>query len=46
MNKIYNICKSLAAVAITTAMVCSCDSTAYDIMIEAVNGHNKGNKIE
>ena len=45
MNKIYNICKSLAAVAITTAMVCSCDSTANDIKIEAVNGHYNGTVI-
>lgn len=45
MNKIYNICKSLAAVAITAAMVCSCDSTANDIKIEAVNGHYNGTVI-
>ena len=45
MNKIYNICKSLAAVAITTAMVCSCDSTANEIKIEAVNGHYNGTVI-
>ena len=45
MNKIYNICKSLAAAAITTAMVCSCDSTANDIKIEAVNGHYNGTVI-
>lgn len=45
MNKIYNICKSLAAVAITTAMVCSCDSTANDIKVEAVNGHYNGTVI-
>ena len=45
MNKIYNICKSLAAVAITTAMVCSCDSTANEIKVEAVNGHYNGTVI-
>jgi len=45
MNKIYNICKSLAVVAITTAMVCSCDSTANEIKIEAVNGHYNGTVI-
>ena len=45
MNKIYNICKLLAAVAITTAMVCSCDSTANEIKVEAVNGHYNGTVI-
>lgn len=45
MNKIYNICKSLAAVAITIAMVCSCDSTANEIKVEAVNGHYNGTVI-
>lgn len=45
MNKIYNICKSLAAVAISTAMVCSCDSTANDIKVEAINGQYKGTVI-
>lgn len=45
MNKIYNICKSVAAIIASVAMICSCDSTANDIKIEAVNGQYNGTVI-
>ena len=45
MNKIYNICKSVAAVAASAAMMCACDSTANEIKIEAINGQYNGTVI-
>ena len=45
MNKIYNICKSVAAVTASAAIMCACDSTANDIKIEAINGQYHGTVI-
>ena len=45
MNKIHNICKAIIAIAISTIMVCACDSTANDIKVEAVDGHYNGTVI-
>lgn len=45
MNKIYNICQTIVAIAITTAMMCACDSTANEIKVEAINGQYNGTVI-
>ena len=45
MNKIYNICKSVAAVTASAAVMCACDSTANEIKIETINGQYNGTVI-
>ena len=45
MNKIHNFCKAIIAIAISSIMVCACDSTANDIKVEAIDGHYDGTVI-
>ena len=45
MNKIHNIFKAFVAITISAIMVCSCDNTANDIKVEAINGHYDGTVI-